>query len=894
MIRVVITFILIASNSSAFPCSPTIPLPFQDAIIESLGSNDCSRGRVSTSAKAKACDCVSNYYKQYPSAPKLMLNPKTKSMLQKKAYDLVKTNLLSISSDITSLGADGVFTQSDIGNECNIEKNLSKLKCTISPSFKNKDDKALLVKSFINEIKNGYRSHSSTNRPFLKPALIDRSKKFSCDIPDSVVYDLSNRAQNFAVQKLAEYLKSIKDYIKPGDSIESILRQQALSANPVDKSLIENLLISSRLSPRLAMLVDDPSFLTDIAKNNFDNQAVQQIFKSQKSKEQLHNKIIKSCKETFANIESLICSNPDDVLPREYRPIKEFVREKFNPRKSLEGLVKANSDLRLFCSNKNFDFSKKVQRLKNNLSSPLDLSGSFEKAIIANYNFRIGALKSKSVDESQSEETSSGLNLCSFIPTPDKPKNTGDYEKKIQEKCSGDNKFTTACFYAKAVKVMYGDRLDKINKTKAAIAKAKTTTGGSKKKIKIDGVELDLADAQLNLDNQIANLFKEHKTPPKLVRDFIATKENPSVEIGIEAAPAASESREQVASKTKTKTASGDGFASSNSNDGSFVAGAPSTSNDSNETAQRRSNSSRNSRTPVQSQYEKERENRISQNMQKMYKEVARKMSVDNDADLARMNGELNTLKKQANSHSNNNQNGLTDTMRNALQDPAAQEYYDSFDHTDPMQEELERIADNTSPFTHETNFTKDNSSGPTEEEISSNKALGYMADANTKSRKAKANKKAGRGPASSGRGSAGVNITQVDKPSANGTNYGENSIEEIEIDKDIDIAFGDIVDMDPETAQKLLSILDNEKTSEFYIKHGGVRILIKKTGKTFYVDQGNVEPDQRKLLNQILSSASLKENFQGLVRHLKRGLKESKNVQVNTKSSGYKGMLNI
>jgi hypothetical protein len=280
--------------------------------------------------------------------------------------------------------------------------------------------------------------------------------------------------------------------------------------------------------------------------------------------------------------------------------------------------------------------------------------------------------------------------------------------------------------------------------------------------------------------------------------------------------------------------------------------------------------------------------------MQSMYKEVARRMSVDNDADLARMSGEIDTLKGQANSISNNRPTRLTDTMRNALQDPAAQEYYNSFDHTDPQQEELERIADNTSPFTHETNYSKNPDSGPSEEEIQDNNARGYMAKANADARKKAADKKAGRGPASSGPGSSGVNISSVDRPNTNGVNYDGELIEEIEIDKDIDFAFRDIVKMDPEMAEKLLSILDSKKTSEFYIKHKGARILIKKTGNTFYVDQGNIKPDQRKLLNQILSSASLKENFQGLVKHLKRGLKNNQNAQIRRNSPAYEAMLNI
>jgi hypothetical protein len=96
--------------------------------------------------------------------------------------------------------------------------------------------------------------------------------------------------------------------------------------------------------------------------------------------------------------------------------------------------------------------------------------------------------------------------------------------------------------------------------------------------------------------------------------------------------------------------------------------------------------------------------------------------------------------------------------------------------------------------------------------------------------------------------------------------------------------------------AEKLLKILVSENTNEFYIKHDGVRVLIKKAGNTFHVDQGNnqVSPEYRKLLNQVLKSASLKNDFKGLVRHLKRGLKDSKNVQVNTNSPAYNGMLNI
>lgn len=873
-------FFIILLTSSTFALSNDCPRVlnqiFTDSDIENLGNIDCSRV-TRGNQRDNACNCIDSYLTTYNLDRPQTLSPRSLESLKESILEAAKKNLLSLSLDIVSASNNPQVGSINLNESCNIQEKFTNKTCE-GPSLFNQSERVNITNQITGEIKNGYKSSPIFNS-FPENSLINRDEIGGCELSDSVVASINNRAQKFA---LVSFMEIASQYSQNSNvnNITELIQGISNELSSQEKDKIETFLESQRTNPQMNTFLNNNEFFDQLKASNFDPNRALALYSGAQNSNLLRESIISKCEEVFDNLDSVLClSSQDQLLSSEFREFKNrILSNDRNPSESIDDLSDINNDLSIFCSHESESTYDNLLTEINNTSYPhIQNARSVEQAAVQDFEFRI---QSKKENSSSLNTSADGLALCDYVPTPNFSGERKSIVEAFENNCglnlaqdgstspiSGqdDKMLTYQCHMTMALWETHGDQIMQIEALEASIKLSESSSlPESEQVITYNGAQIPINEARVLNTQLISQLFSEEQRIPTIVASYIGeeTTESPTALAVSNPTPGqpTTTATGAVAPQVQSQTAATQGSQSNRAR--SFASGFPQANLDSDTESSAR----------VAGNFQQSNPNQVEENMNDFYTEFASRLRANNDQDIASMQNEVQELSSQV---AGNNpgrtdrpRSRLTPTLEAAIDNPGARELFASSAPSDVNQNGFaprisqSSVSANDAPADIIESERADENSALN----SRNRALSRAAAAGSNA--------TSRGPASVGAASNGGGSLSITPASSNTTPLDAgNAIAQINIENDtnLDTALVNIAEQNPAVARQLLDLLQNDQVRSFYITNNDYRVLINKRNGEFVVrSEGNeADPGYINFLTSVRQSVQIQSNFENLISQL-------------------------
>lgn len=844
-----------------------VELPvFTEANTAEFFATDCMKENARRGTRETACACIDKIKDIVGPNENYIPSPQFPERLNKKRKAPVKSALFHISNLVNNL--DSGLTK-NLGEErftmnCNLEE-FKKIRCPNSNSLFNDDD----ISALVTELQNTMMNNDKTS-DFSLPDLVSDRNPSGCLIPDKAIYKVNHQVSLQRVTVLMTILEA-NNQLSASPNVSTpleFLEHSALSNTQISgfQLAIQDLKQSLARDPILQRLLNDPSALQIFTTQDHENfgRRLNAIMASNYEREAIEE-VGRVCKEIRAKLPDLFCQSKNSV-PENFQQFKDLtlaVSENITTNQN-------NSNLLLYCSE-----NETIQNA-NELVPPefsLDTIDSFENAFKASYDKQINFSKIGTFTGTDGRVVQS-LSMCDYIPQPGKAYNEKGVEEAINENCGkveGSDEertpFTYKCLQAKAVKALYGEKLEEIGNLEEKIRLAGPSPSPTQT-IEVGGEEI-LVSKAIKLREQLAkNLFKEDMEKPSIVEEFITGKKSKRRDL-------------QLAASTKdsTKSNSGEG----NTSISPAVAKTSATSTAATYTGAQASAQP----TENNSDYQREfaAQTQRDRNTQELFNEVQRRIREGNqrsNRELASISDQVRDIRSGVNSRSSS---PISPFMRDVL-DQSTRHIPDGFydGATSDFEEEdyYPETDANGAPIFTDRPVNDGSPARERTQEEERERALEEMYAA-----RAAAGRSGGRsrGPASVGGSSSGAGSAPFAIQGGGISNLGEVEPTVLELKDDLDPNNLNIIDLansSPESAERLLNLIEDNSVSSFVIKKGKLQVTVFRRGNRFVVrsDGANELAPGFRAFKQSIERSIAQDSVNALLAQLRSGIENSNSSQ--------------
>ena len=848
----------------------TSSLPNVPEIAERIGV-DCLKSNRRNTDMNKACDCVSNLTEANISAG--TMTSLVQKAIEEKNKSMGTIALMSISTDLNSLISEfGDYAERPpLGENCSLQS-IREFECeSEEETINSPSDFQSLADSFQASLDNNRRANNFEGSDYLTTELRKIEK---CEIPDNVIYRLNSLVNKGRLSSIIGILnhKLNVDENNGARTLEELLFEnlQNSGLSQSDVSNLRNLQMSIDEMPSVKNFLTNPRIFTKLKNTRNQSgeilpESVLSELNSSQFKVDLFNSFKSKCNKTMEKLKTSLCK-PKGSISLEYSNFRNLVRD-ITQGKDNE-VASNNSNLAFYCSNR--PASNSSNELDEVLPTRLQSGNvnSLNSAVFVHYNKWVKEKKKSSVNLLTGESAKS-LSMCDYIPQPGKAYNEEGVEEAIKKNCEGENggEFTYMCLQARAVKALYGEKLKKIGDLEEKIRLAGPSPSPTKT-IEVGGEEI-LVSKAIKLREQLAkDLFKEDMEKPSIVEEFITGKKSKRRDL-------------QLAASTKDSTESNSG--EGNTSTSPAVAKTSATSTAATYTGAQASAQPTENNSDYQRDFAAQTQR--DRNTQELFNEVQRRIREGNQ----RANRELASISDQVrdirSGVSSQTRSPISPFMKDVLDQSTRhipENFYSSSNNNFEEEDYYPETDANGAPIFTDRPVNDGSPARERTAEEERERALEemYAARAATGRRGGRS-----RGPASVRGSSSGGGSAPFAIQGGGISNLGEVEPTVLELKDDLDPNNLNIIDLansSPESAERLLNLIEDNSVSSFVIKKGKLQVTVFRRGNRFVVrsDGANELAPGFRAFKQSIERSIAQDSVNALLAQLRSGIENSNSSQ--------------